>query len=693
MLCADGMAVAGQKGEMMTIVAVDSVYSGALPSERQLAWHALGFYGFLHFTMNTFTGREWGYGDESPALFNPAALDARQWARTARDAGMKGLILTCKHHDGFCLWPSRYTEHSVKNAPWKNGQGDVVRECSDACREFGLKFGVYLSPWDRNYAGYGSPAYIEYFRNQLRELLTNYGPIFEVWFDGANGGDGYYGGAREVRHIDRSTYYDWPNTIALVRALQPSAVMFSDAGPDVRWVGNESGDGSITNWATLNVAGRYPGYWPGEGYNARKDLGEGHEGGTHWVPAEVDVSIRPGWFYHSGEDGRVRTPVNLLELYLASVGRGANLHLNLPPDQRGLLAEPDVESLQGFAVLRDQMLGTTVAEARAEGGLPCWVEGGAARIYELALPSAGNAVYNLIELREAVRHGQRVKAWTLEALVAGVWQAVAEGTTIGYRRLIPLECVFASGLRLCVTDELAASQVCVFAAYRAPGIAREPKLIQDRAGLIHLEADGLFLAGALKVRYTLDGSEPGADAKEYGGAFPLPRGGLVRAAVLRCDNPAAQADVFTQKRFGISKVEWRIHSCSSERPDGLAANLLDPDSGTLWASAEGALPQFVAVDMGREVAVSCFGYLPRQRYQWGVVNRCSFFVSDDGSVWRPVAEGVVFDNIAANPLLQLIRLPAPVKTRYFKFVALGTADGAAGASGAALEVFSGLECV
>src|SRR6266511_1096253 len=232
---------------------------GPVASPRQLRWHEMEFYGFIHFTINTFTDREWGYGDEDPALFNPSDFNAEQIVRTAKEAGMKGLILTAKHHDGFCLWPSKYTEHSVKHSPWKNGRGDMVKEISDACRKYGLKFGVYLSPWDRNHKDYGRAEYVTYFRRQLRELLTDYGPIFEVFFDGANGGDGFYGGARETRRIDRETYYDWPTTSEFVRELQPNACLFSDAGPDVRWVGNERGVAGETCWATLNRADFVPG--------------------------------------------------------------------------------------------------------------------------------------------------------------------------------------------------------------------------------------------------------------------------------------------------------------------------------------------------------------------------------------------------------------------------------------------------
>ena len=317
--------------------------AGAVPSARQLAWHALQFYGFIHFTVNTFTDQEWGDGGEPESVFNPTALDARQWARVARDAGMKGLIITAKHHDGFCLWPSQYTTHSVKASPWRGGRGDVVGDLAQACREYGLKLGIYLSPWDRNHAEYGRPAYLEYYRNQLRELLTSYGPVFEVWFDGANGGDGYYGGARETRRIDNTTYYDWANTWSIVRELQPQAVMFSDAGPDVRWVGNERGVAFETSWYAIDRAGIFPG---DPTYTKRA---AGQPDGTDWVPPEVDVSIRPGWFYHAAEDAKVKSIGQLVSIYEQSIGRGANLLLNLPPDRRGLIPDTDVERLTGFA--------------------------------------------------------------------------------------------------------------------------------------------------------------------------------------------------------------------------------------------------------------------------------------------------------------------------------------------------------
>ncbi len=454
---------------------------GPVPSERQLAWHELEYYMFVHFTVNTFTDKEWGYGDEDESVFNPSELNCRQWARTARDAGMKGIIITAKHHDGFCLWPSKYTTHSVRNSSWKDGNGDVLQELRQACDEFGLKLGVYLSPWDRNSAVYASPEYITYYRNQLRELLTEYGEIFEVWFDGANGGDGYYGGARETRRIDNKTYYDWPNTHRIVRELQPSAVMFSDAGPDIRWVGNEAGMGSLTNWCLLNRDEMYP------GGNFAGILGEGHEDGTHWVPAEVDVSIRPGWFYHRSQDSLVRSPENLLELYYSSVGRNSNFLLNIPPDRRGLLHETDVNSLLAFRKLREKefeyelALGKNVISNHDRGknyratnvtdGLPdtYWSTPDHITSASLTIDLGAETEVNRILLQEYIKLGQRVKSFTVEANSGGEWKQVLEGTTIGYKIIRKFPVLRASKIRVTITESKACPVISNIELFRAPG--------------------------------------------------------------------------------------------------------------------------------------------------------------------------------------------------------------------------------
>ena len=430
---------------------------GPVPTARQLAWHKMEFYGFLHFTVNTFTDKEWGYGDEAESVFNPTDFSAKQIVQTAKAAGMKGLILTCKHHDGFCLWPSQFTEHSVKNSPWKNGQGDVVREMSDACRKAGLKFGVYLSPWDRNRADYATPEYMTYYRSQLRELLTNYGPLFEVWFDGANGGDGYYGGAREKRTIGRD-YYDWTNTMQLVHELQPDACIFGVSGADIRWVGNENGVATDTCWSTMNFGSYH--------------LASGDRPGTLWQPPECDVSIRPGWFYHPKDDAHVKTPAQLVDLYFKSAGWGSSLLLNLPPDRRGRIADADVKSLREFRRQFDAIFsknlatGAKVTASNVRGndntyaaknvlagnGGKYWSTDDNVTMPELILNLPSATTFNIISLREYLPLGQRVEAFALDQWKDGQWVQFAAGTSIGSHRLIRGDVITTSKVRLRITQ-------------------------------------------------------------------------------------------------------------------------------------------------------------------------------------------------------------------------------------------------
>ena len=460
---------------------------GPLPSARQVQWHQMEFYGFLHFTVNTFTDKEWGYGDEDPALFIPTDFDANQIVGAAKEAGMKGLILTCKHHDGFCLWPSAYTEHSVRHSPWKAGQGDVVKEIYEACRRQGLRFGVYLSPWDRNHPDYGRPAYLVYFRNQLRELLTQYGPFFEVWFDGANGGDGFYGGARETRRIDATTYYDWPTTWQIVRDLQPNACLFSDAGPDVRWVGNERGMAGETCWATSNRRD----FTPGKADTGR--LNRGDRPGTDWVPAECDVSIRPGWFYHAKEDDRIKTPKELVDLYYASVGRGASLLLNLPPDRRGRIPDRDVASLREFRRILDATFtqdlahGAKASANNVRGNAPgfgpqnaidgrqdtYWSTDDAVTSPELVIDMGEVKTFNVVRLREYLPIGQRVEGFALDQWQDGRWTEFARGTSIGNCRLVRGKAVTASRLRLRITKAPVCPALAEVAVFAEPDV-KEP---------------------------------------------------------------------------------------------------------------------------------------------------------------------------------------------------------------------------
>ena len=407
-----------------------------MPSRAQLEWQREELAIFLHFGVNTFTDREWGDGTESPAIFNPVALDARQWARVARDAGFRMMILTAKHHDGFCLWPTATTRHSVVSSPWRGGRGDLVREFVDACRAERLRVGLYLSPWDRNHPTYGdSPRYNDVYIAQLTELLTRYGPVAEMWFDGANG-EGP-NGKRQV--------YDWPRTFGTVKRLQPEAVIFSDAGPDVRWCGNERGEAGDPNWSTVDPAAvPFPGA-TGDGIIAA--LQHGDPLGSIWRPAEADVSIRPGWFYHPAQDERVRSAENLFELYHKSVGRNSKLLLNVPPTRDGLLHERDAASLLGFRDLRTRLAERVVSRGTVE----------------LALPRL--ASIDAVRLAEDIEHGQVVSRYVVEGLTDAGWRELSRGTTIGYAKIDTFAPVTVSRVRVVVHESLAHPRQVSIAAY------------------------------------------------------------------------------------------------------------------------------------------------------------------------------------------------------------------------------------
>lgn len=438
-----------------------------VPEPKQVEWQQMETYAFIHFGLNTFNDREWGYGDTDPKTFNPTNLDCEQWAQTLVKAGMKGVILTAKHHDGFCLWPFEGTHYSVKNSPWKNGQGNVVKELSEACKKYGLKFAVYLSPWDRHQANYGTPEYLPYFYAQLHDLLTNYGPVFEVWFDGANGGDGWYGGAKDIRTIDRKNYYNYPRIYEMLDSIQPQAIIFSDGGPGCRWVGNEKGFAGATNWSFLRKGEVHP------GYDKSYELQYGHPDGNQWVPAECDVSIRPGWFYHPEEDDRVKSPDQLVDLYYRSVGHNATLLLNFPVDRRGLIHPVDSANAVRFHEMIQQQLKTNlvagmtpkvsnerggdfVASALTDDNFDTyWATEDGVTTADIEFSFDTPTRMNRMMLQEYIPLGQRVKAFVVEYLDKDTWLPVKlneETTTIGYKRLLRFETVETKGMRIRITD-------------------------------------------------------------------------------------------------------------------------------------------------------------------------------------------------------------------------------------------------
>ncbi|SEJ11201.1 alpha-L-fucosidase [Dyadobacter sp. SG02] len=459
---------------------------GALPAPRQIAWHETEVYGIMHFTPTTFENKEWGYGDADPKTFNPSDFNADQIVQAAKAGGLRGIVLVAKHHDGFCLWPTKTTDYNITKSPFREGKGDLVREVADAARKHGLKFGVYCSPWDRNNAKYGTPEYIKIYREQLRELYTNYGDLFMSWHDGANGGDGYYGGAREKRSIDNTTYYQWDSTWTnYTRKLQPNANIFSDIGWDVRWAGNEDGSVNPTSWATLtpkpsegqNVA------VPGQA-NATENPG-GTRGGKFWIPAECDVPLRKGWFYHTNE--KPKTPEKLFDLYLKSVGRGAALDLGLAPDTRGQLHNDDVAALKTFGdhvknTFATNLVGRASSKAVNVRGYNSiysaknlldgktdtyWATDDDFKTPEVVIELSQPIVFDIISLQEYIKLGQRIEEFAVDAWIGNEWKEVYKGTSVGAKRIAKLDVPITSNkVRLRITKSPVSIAISEFGVYK-----------------------------------------------------------------------------------------------------------------------------------------------------------------------------------------------------------------------------------
>ncbi|MDM8159985.1 alpha-L-fucosidase [Labilibaculum sp. K2S] len=649
---------------------------GPTPSENQMRVQEMESYAFVHFSLNTYTDQSWGFGNEDVNLFNPEKSDCRQWARICKEAGLKGVIITAKHHCGFCLWPSKYTEYSVKNAPWKDGNGDMIREMADACKEYGLKLGIYLSPWDRNSADYGKPEYITYFRNQLTELLTNYGEIFEVWFDGANGGDGYYGGANETRKIDRTTYYDWKNTYALIHKLQPNCVIWNDGGDrgDLRWVGTEEGSVGETNWSLLNATGDVP--W--------NNLHFGLETGNAWVLAEVNTSIRPEWFYHPNEDNKVKTVPQLMDLYYHSIGRNGTLLLNFPIMPNGLIHPTDEKNAIEFGQAVKESFAVNLAQkAKAEASNirgnekdfgaakaidddkdTYWATDDSVNIASLTIDLGKPTLFNRFLVQEYIRLGQRVKAFSVEALVDGNWKEIARATTIGYKRILRFPAVNATQVRFNVIDSKCSPIISSIGIYDAPVFLNAPAIVRNQSGKVSINTNDI---GPI-FYYTLDGSEPTANSIKYTGPFAAD--GKVVVKAISYDPTLRKSSPVGEEKFGISKNNWKLVGISDDK----ATALLDGDPSSVWHQRDLKMPIDLVIDLGSNNSVCGFKYLPDQnKWSSGIITTYQFFVSTNNINWKLVSEGE-FSNIKNNPLMQ-IKSFAPVKARYIKLRALKNTYG------------------
>lgn len=468
--------------------------SRLVPTPQQLEWQRMELTAFLHFGVNTFTGREWGDGTEDSAIFNPTSLDCEQWVRTLKESGFKMAIITAKHHDGFCLWPTKTTRHSVASSSWKGGKGDVVRELRDACKKYGIKFGVYLSPWDRNASCYGdSPAYNQFFIEQLTELLTNYGEVHEVWFDGANG-EGPNG---------KKQIYDWDAILKTIRRLQPKAVT-AIMGDDVRWVGNEKGIGRETEWSATALT---PGIYPRSGeqnkelgiFGKAKDLGGrdivARATELFWYPSEVDVSIRPGWFYHADQDKQVKSLNHLTDIYFKSVGYNSVLLLNIPPDLRGLINENDVQRLKEFS----SYLKKTFARNYVLKGNEAWHgTSGTVRQYDIQK----GALVNAFMIQEDISKGQRIESFLVEAYKDGSWIHMAEGTTVGYKRLVRFSDTRPERIRVTIRSARGVANVAAVGLFYAEPLADKNEEVQ----LGDVPVDGWqVVSGNADSRKAIDG--------------------------------------------------------------------------------------------------------------------------------------------------------------------------------------------
>ena len=625
LLCASGAAYAAKAPQPY----------GPVPTEQQVKWLRMEWYAFVHFGLNTYTNKEWGYGDESPTLFNPTAFDAEAIVTTFKSAGMNGMIYTAKHHDGFCTWPTKSTEHNITKSPWKDGKGDVVKEFALACKKHDFPFGTYLSPWDRNCAGYGKPEYLEVYYKQIEELLTNYGPIFEIWFDGAMGGDGYYGGARQNRNIgEADTYYNYKRVVKIIRKLQPDCIIWGACGRgDATWAGSEQG-----------YARNYP-LW-----NARNGK---------WICDEADTPINHrGWFWHPGQASAVKSPEHLMMVYMMSVGRGANLILNVAPNRDGQLDSADVAALQAFGEMRRKLLAKDYAlnakvvtsESRGkkyngskltDGDIESyWCPNDGTKTATAELQLDAPVTFDVIRLREQIRLGQRVEAFKVEAWVDGEWKIIVAPGKPGEHENAP------------------------------PRGEEWLKFVKDGKGYTIGNQVMRWLSEPVttdRVRLTIVSAKACPCISEF--------------SLLRMPSAEAVEEVSTEQGdIVLDSRSWAFGGFAAEK----AHLAFDGKADTMWQHAK--TPSHIRIDMKKPQTICGFAYMPRQDGKTeGMTSRYRFEVSMDGNKWTVVSEGE-FGNLRANPVEQQISFE-PCKARYIRFFSTAALDGS-GSSVAELKVLS-----
>lgn len=641
-----------------------------IPTPEQMEWQKLETYAFVHFGLNTFNDLEWGYGNTPASTFNPKRLDCDQWARIIKASGFKGILLTAKHHDGFCLWPTKTTDYSVKSSPWKDGKGDLVKDLSEACRKYDLKFGIYLSPWDRNSKHYGMPEYVDIFHEQMRELLTGYGPIFEYWFDGANGGNGWYGGADTHRNIDPKTYYRYEDAKKIIRELHPTAMIFGGTVPDIRWIGNEIGYAGTTNWSPMTI---------GEEGGRKNMVGQEH--GADWLPGECDVSIRPGWFYHQREDHQVKSPAKLMDIYYGSVGRNATLLLNFPVDLNGTIHPKDSASIMEWKALLDRefasplLIGKASAKASNVRGEQWsasnvlddnydsyWATADGVSSGELVFFLPTKQAINRLMLQEYIPLGQRVRKFSVFYKDGENWLPVSfaeETTTIGYKRLLRFNSIKTDGLKILFEESRGPICINKVEAYMAPAIVSDIPVIRRD---LNDEVSISLSSPGLEIYYTTDGSAPSvSNGIKYSKPFRLQDHGVVKA--IAYDSDFHTSGDMAERTFYLSAS--RITLLSPQEKEA-KEKLFDGKPYSLLHFPKGEKSLELLLDAPYKI--SGFKLLPnQQRDGRGHIHSYILYIDD-----TKVLEGE-FSNIKNNPVLQTVQFN-PVKGQKVKLVAKEIVD-------------------
>lgn len=634
-----------------------------IPSQEQIDWQKLETYAFIHFGLNTYNDLEWGYGNTPASTFNPVNLDCEQWVATLKQCGMKGVILTAKHHDGFCLWQTETTDYSIANSPYKNGKGDMVKELSDACKKYGLKFGLYLSPWDRNNSEYGREDYVETYHKQIDELTSNYGDLFEFWFDGANGGNGYYGGADETRSIDARKYYDYERARDTILKRHPNAMIFGGTCQTIRWVGNEQGWAGDTDWCMINP----------ELSDNTKHLNHGSENGTHWIPAEVDVSIRPGWFYHKREDHQVKSVAQMTDIYYRSVGHNANLLLNFPINLDGKI--PALDSLRATEWhevivndFKDNILKNAEVRVDNERGRKFkaenvidddwntyWATDDDYNFGTISFSFDKPVKMNRVVLQEYIPLGQRVKDFYMEGELNGKWFKINPFdtlSTIGYKRIVRFNTVELD--KLIIYFEESRGPLCInnIEAYCAPILLTEPAISRNYDNIVTIESSD----NEADIYYTTDGSNPDENSSHYDNAFVFNNKGVIKA--ITYDHNTKKKSDISMKELDLPK-EYYQTSSSNKIFDGNTNSMVYLD-----------IDEPIIITFKEEQNISGFRYTPNQmRDASRHIVDYEFYVDD------VLIKKSSFGNIKNNPIEQVVKFKN-IKGKEVKFVPKSNTDKA-----------------